>query len=311
MRNFLLQLLLLFILISCVEKVRDDEFPEPSGKLIISCIISPEEEIISAGLSRTFPSELSDSYSISQYLLNADPLNKAVVYISDGTSRLQLPYNSFSGKDFVFSTYSYDFSIRPGKSYRLDVITEQGEHAWATCTVPDTINRSIEFVIPGQIEIIEKEEDGHLNYNYEIKDSEILAVWEDLPGKQYYSIDASLYETDYNGKSDFSSSVKFFPYTVIEDGGIFKAADGKSYVPGILVPVDTTIDTPNVGTIFDILFYTGDENFGKYFSTLDDIVYPGPFDEPFRQFSNINGAMGIFAACRKFHTNSYINSDYY
>ncbi len=128
--------LILFIFLSIIEvscqqqEVKKISISPQSPTLTISCILRPEDSIITAYVGFTKPI----FYTSPQH----DYVDNAIVSLSDGDTLLNLIFNSKRNIYEIFVN-PYTF-VQPGKTYHLVVKTINNLTADARCTLPILIN---------------------------------------------------------------------------------------------------------------------------------------------------------------------------
>jgi hypothetical protein len=160
-------------LAACEKEVVGIGLPEGEGKLVIQCFMSPQDERLTAFVSRSRP--------VWSPSIPADTLvTNATVTLSNGVRTIRLPYSGYSGEYYYYQKDALNtpFDIIPGDSYMLKVTTPRGEVATALCTVPAALN------IPITVSTDSAWDAYNQRYYYRMRVS-----WSDPPGRgNYYRV---------------------------------------------------------------------------------------------------------------------------
>lgn len=158
---------------ACRKEVEGFGLPESDAKLVVHCFISPQDEYLTASVTRSAPILGAGN--------PADTLvEDAAVTLSDGVRSVLLPYDK-DHKAYVYQVRADregDLKIKSGTSYRLQVTTPRGETATATCTVPGELNLPVTLSADSAWDAYTQQ------YYYRMRVS-----WPDPPGQvNYYRV---------------------------------------------------------------------------------------------------------------------------
>ena len=258
----------LMILASCEKLATNVDTPEVSPQLVLFSFISPEEAYIKVQLSLSRPvfgSQNGGSGRITDAIvtLTNDGGQSATLAYADSTDAYMIDKNTFP----VEASRTYTITAVRG-SYKVT----------ASCTVPaDTVSFSdITYKRTG-----ERGTSGPM-FRYQYK-------WNDVASKVNYYRAVSQYVYEFVPGMNYSQDIC---NTLMTDAGRDGNAlsgtceDYRDYYEA---------DTPSVSFYLlntDIHYYEYHRRRLEYFG--DD-----PFSEPFPQYTNVNGGLGVFCSYRK------------
>ncbi|WP_373512620.1 DUF4249 domain-containing protein [Persicitalea sp.] len=313
--------LLLIVLTSCeslVNTIPEDKLPQGDPQLTMFCYISPQDTVIRAKVSRSRPAfGMYSSNGQSYFLENGDtirtnqPLTTATVTISDGQTTANLRYQK---PNQVFDLPVSQFPIRAGQTYTLTV-TEGGQKAQATCTVPkDQVpvkSYTLDSMIGNRFGNTQKilttnftwdDPAGEANY-YRVNVYEVI----DAPAfrfnqaeKKYYEyrqtfinnyrVDRnnfrSVFQNDKNLDGTTFASPQFESYSSLLNYGGGITVDGKPLLPSRPAErVGIYLQVQNV----DVPYY-------EFHRSLENYNGDNPFTEPSLIYTNVKGGLGVFAS---------------
>lgn len=261
------------LLASCEKMATNVDIPRAEAKMVLFGFISPEEDYIKIQLALSKPVFGAQSGS-NPYT----PISDGIVTITnDGGQSAVLVYaDSVSG--YVVSKAV--FPVEPGRKYMVTA-SAASRKVSASCTVPDDTVGYADITArktgePGV-------SDGPL-YRYQYK-------WNDVPGKRNYYRATSQSAYDYGmGYVYYQDICNTLLTDEGRDGGVLSGTceDYNSYYEG-----DTARNTLN----FYLL--NTDEHYYEYHRRRIDYFGDDPFSEPFPQYSNVDGGLGVFSAYRK------------
>lgn len=312
---------LLLVLTSCeslVSTLPEDKLPQGDPQITMFCYISPQDTVIRAKVSRSSLA-FGEYYTNGQtyFLENGDtirtnqPLTTATVTISDGQTTANLQYQKLNQ---VFDLSTSQFSIRAGQTYTLTV-TEGGQKAQATCTVPKkqvTVKSyTLDSIIATRFGNTQRvfttnftwdDPAGEANY-YRVNVYEVI----DAPNFKFNQADKKYYEyrqTFVNNyrieRNNFRSA---FQNDKNLDGTTFASPQFESYSSlvnyggGITVdgkPILPSRPAERVGIFLQIM--NVDVPYYEFHRSLEDYNGDNPFTEPSLIYTNVKGGLGVFAS---------------
>ncbi len=313
--------LLLLVLISCeslVNTIPEDKLPQGDPQITMFCYISPQDTVIRAKVSRSSPAFGEYITNGQSYFLdNGDtirtnqPLATATVSISDGQTTVNLPYQEFNQ---TFEIPVSQFSIRAGQTYTMTV-TEGGQKAQATCTVPKNQVPVQSYTLDSMIanragstrmvyvtNFTWDDPAGAANYYrvnaYEVIDAPDFRLNE--ADKKYYEyrqtyinnyrVDRnnfrSIFQNDKNLDGTTFSSPQFESYTSLSNYNRIITVDGK--------PVFPSRPAERVGILLEVM--NVDVPYYEFHRSLENYNGDNPFTEPSLIYTNVRGGLGVFAS---------------
>ncbi|AKD57753.1 DUF4249 domain-containing protein [Spirosoma radiotolerans] len=285
------------LLLSGCSSLRNEVDPSQLGlaspKLVISGYLSPQDTTLAIKVIRS-NTVVGDSLS---QLQTGNDITDATVTLSDGNKSVQLQYTSTRPTDSTRqSYYSASAQLLPilaGRTYKLSVVTANGQRASSTCTIPAPVKlKSITF------DSLTQNQGRSLVRRYFIK-----ALWTD-PARQdnFYQLVGYF---RYRSKLD---QIGNFPLTYDDDNrGLLtdEGLDGTVLVSGRSFLTSTTFKT-NESTSFYGQYQTASVTVNlmsveqTYYRFQEAVIRQrrvrnNPFAEPVLIPSNIEGGLGCFA----------------
>jgi hypothetical protein len=271
MKKLLLYTFPLFLILhSCDREAKDIIPPEVDPQLVVFSFLSPEEQVVKVEVSLSKPVYGKPRYN--------SVVNNAVVTIkNDGGFTATLIYNDSAEAYLIPQTL---FPIEPGRTYAVHV-TADGETVTGTSTVPlDTV----------QFREVTSEKrsgfDGEFNM--------YLYKWQDQNGfKNYYRTTIESENTYIDFFGDTVSSVNDICSNTFSDenrnGQVLSGTcEGyNSYYSS---------DTAAYPVIFYLL--NTDIHYYEYHKRRLNYYGDDPFSEPFQQYSNVKGGLGVICSYR-------------
>lgn len=265
----------LMILASCEKLATNVDVPKVSSQLVLFSFISPEEEYTKVQLNLSKPVFGSQGGGSNPY----DFIKDAIVTITnDGGQSTTLVYaDSINGYVVDKAT----FPIEASRTYTVTAISGSRK-VTASCTVPsDTI---------GFLEITYKRtgEPGRTNgplMRYQYK-------WNDVASTVNYYRAVSQYVYEFAPGMNYSQDICNTLMTDFgRDGGILTGTCedyNNSYYEG---------DTAHNKAGFYLL--NTDIHYYEYHRRRLEYMGDDPFSEPFPQYTNMDGGLGVFCSYRK------------
>jgi hypothetical protein len=281
-KSAFLYLALGLLLAACEKEVAGIKLPESDAKLVVQCFISPQDDYLTAFVSRSVP-----------VLGPANPadiqVQDATVALSDGVRSVRLSYDaSQSAYIHRHRADGEPFNVVPGKVYSLRVTTPQGEVVTAACTVPAAPPATI------VVSADSARDDNKNRYYYRMR-----VIWPDPPDQvNYYRVDGyadATTEQTYDGEPTAGIIVpaEWEASAFIRDEG----RDGVLMVS----PWGNCRDNTNKPFLRCLLYASvlhTDEHYYRYHHSVRRArqSQDNPFAEPVLVYSNTEGGLGIFAA---------------
>jgi hypothetical protein len=271
LNTFIVSALSILTFISCEKEINNIKYPEYKPKWDISGYLSPDN----------LKSKIILSVNLRNYgnQWQFDDMGHPSVTLSDGINQLVL--DSTQMRDGIKRS---DFPIEEGKTYTLEVKTEKGFNAEASCTVPYRGNFNLEidttlrkYIYDDSIVVISVQPDFYFTDikgidNYYMIFCEEIRYNSDRPQSPYINPLPAGEKAYFNDKD--------------RDGLRFKIpieSTGLSYMTDSCFLKIYLLNT-------DKAYYDYKKSVDKYNSGED------PFTEPSPVYSNITGGLGIFAS---------------
>jgi hypothetical protein len=271
--TFVVSALVLLTFISCEKEVNKIRYPEFKPKWVISGYLTPDNLITRIIFSRNIR-----NYG-NQWQF--DDMGHPTVTLSDGTNMIVLDSAQMSFRGGIKRS---DFPIEEGKTYTLEITTDKGFNAEASCTVPIRgkfdlkIDTTVtKFVLPDSTIELSVKPYFYFTDNKGV-DNYYMIFCEEIRYTSYYSqkkyvnalsLGQKAYFTD-KGIDGLRSKIS------IEGTGLSYRVDS-SFLKIYLLNTDKT-------------YYDYNKSIDKYNSGEN------PFTEPSPVYSNITGGLGIFTA---------------
>ncbi|HET6225437.1 MAG TPA: DUF4249 domain-containing protein [Bacteroidia bacterium] len=250
---------LISLLTSC-EKDADVKLPTVEPKLVVSCVISPQNPLTQVAVSKSAPiynSNVSATYQA---------IKGAMVVLSDGSNSWTLPFDSTHQ---TYALDSFQLKIKANTTYTLTVNTPDGKSVNASTTVPAQ-NTTLTYTT---------------SYDSLKNKSTIHGKWQDPASSgDYYLLEGSQ-----KINSPFSEWSYLDQVYVSDDnsGGIL-SANLEFYSS-----LDSTYLSLSATSAEFYKFFTRIKR-GIGISS-DDL-----FSEPVPLYTNINGGLGVFAGFNEY-----------
>jgi hypothetical protein len=257
---FLLSFILIGLLASC-EKDAEVKLPKIDPKLVVSCIISPQNDRTQVAVSSTAPIYNSNVNAYYQ------AIKGAIVILSDGNTSWTLPFDTLRQ---TYSLDSFQLKIKGNTDYTLSVSTPDGKSVEASTTVPPQ-NTTFTYTT---------------YYDNTKFTDKLNGKWQDpVNSTDYYLLEISQ-------KSSFSSSWYYYDEVYMSDednlGSTISATLDFGYTGSDSLFVSLSSISPEY-----YKFFTRVKRRGFGFDN-------GVFTEPLPMYTNINGGLGIFAGFNEY-----------
>lgn len=272
MKRATLYILLCFnLFLSCTKEAKI-KLPPAEDKLVVTSFISPGDTSILVTVRNSMPKFNWVGIWGPQF----SNLTDATVYISDGTTQIQVPFDSIYG---MYLASTKNLPIIRGKTYHLDVSTPDGKKVSAETSVPERILQLSQF----DAEVSGSDTD-HIQING-------LITIDDLPGTTYIT-----------GSFDIISSWDSIApqYPMFSQTSYFSATDEfqshSDYAQNWQSEMYGAGYYHYIG--LGVTLLNSDKNFYLYHKTIR--LAPGsqdnPFADPVMVYTNINGGFGCFGS---------------
>lgn len=283
-----------FLLGACEKEVEGIRLPESEAKLVVHCFISPQDDFLTASVTRSVPAWAAGN--------PADTLvQDATVTLSDGVRSVQLPYDKHQKAYayYVRAAREGDLRIRPETSYHLQVTTPRGETATAACTVPAALQASI-MLSP----------DSAWGASFNRYYYRMRIIWPDLPNQvNYYRVGGYAELITKQTADGRPTSIATVPaaWEAAEwvsdegrDGGLLVSPRGNCHV--------NSYDAFLSCSLYASVLHT-DVHYYRYHRSVRRAgqSQANPFAEPVLVYSNVTGGLGVFGAFTRTTTSVRIN----
>ena len=275
--KYCFSLLLMIALTACEREVADVKLPDFEQKLAITSFISPSDTI-----SYFF---VTSNQRIFGELNSDEPLGNLTAFIFDDSNEVALD-TSKTG----FKISKNKMPIKYGKTYKLQVLSDKGLSAEATCTVP--AKRSF-YLKADTFSVVRHSPDpGWPTY----RSLDVRVTFKDFPGEEnYYRLLSKVtgyYSNPIRGTTWVSSNYVTYEKEYLVDTGM----DGKEIAQSTISNLKHYSVSCDSAFVKIYLFNT-EKSYYLYHKSLDNYRNgENPFSEVSPIFSNITGGLGIFAA---------------
>ncbi|MES2559983.1 MAG: DUF4249 family protein [Bacteroidota bacterium] len=262
-------LLAMLTLTSCVKMAQDVEAPKIESQLVVFSFLSPEEKILKVEVSRSKPVYANQG--------GTGYINTATVTVTnDGGQSILLPYDDAYNGYVVNQTL---YPIEAGRTYTVKVVSGAAT-VTGSCIVPkDTVSLT-EWSSKAVSDPTSNSPGPYFIYNYK---------WIDQAGvRNYYRLDVerlqkftmgdTMVYTESLGSSMWDDANR--------DGGMLSGS---------------TEDYTNSGGSdeYKIFLLNTDIHYFEYHRRRLNYFGDDPFSEPFQQYNNVQGGLGVVGAYRK------------
>lgn len=266
-----------------------------SPKLVVSGFLSPQDTVFAIKVTQS-STVVGDSISLLQ---TGNDITNATVTLAEGDRTVTLLYNNRPASSTAAQPY-YSASTRllpiiAGRTYKLTVVTPNGQRASSTCTIPDAVfPKAITF------DSIDDTQNRTSIRRYFVR-----AQWQDPPGRANYYQLAGIFrfttststtpEEKYNSLSFDDDNRGLFTDagldgTTFESGRAFIAtSSSSSQQSSFNNQYKTALVTINLMSV-DPDYYRFQEATIRQRRSRNN-----PFAEPVAIPSNIEGGLGCFA----------------
>jgi hypothetical protein len=277
--KYCFSLLLIISSIACEREVTDVKLPQFEQKLAITSFISPADTI-----SYFF---VSSNQRIFGELNSTEPMGNLTAFISDDSNEVELD-SSRTG----FKISKNKMPIKYGKTYKLQVLSDKGLAAEATCTVPAKKS----FYLKADTFSVIRQYPGGPPGGASYRSLDAKVTFLDFPGEEnYYRLLGKVtgyYSNPVHGTTWVSSNYVTYEKEYLVDTGM----DGKEIVQRTinnLMHYTVSCDSAFV----KIYLFNTEKNYYLYHKSLENYNNgENPFAEITPVFSNITSGLGIFAA---------------
>lgn len=264
---------------SCEKIVQNVDVPVVEEQLVLFSFISPEETYTKVELT------------LSKPVFSNRPQTGELTFVKDATVVLKDGAGNSTTLLYVDSAEAYMvsasvFPVIPGQTYTITA-SGAGKSVNATCTVP---SQKVDLSQTKYARTATAGSGGTVpffRYSYE---------WHDIPGQTNYYLVSTMYAYIY------SETLPDTAYSYICEGVTFSDAGNDG---GILKGVCEDYNDPWwSGPHSQVMFFLLNTDIHYYEYHRRRAGYDGgnPFSEPYEQYSNVKGGLGVFCSYRKTKT---------
>ncbi|MVM40189.1 DUF4249 family protein [Spirosoma sp. HMF3257] len=283
-----------FILLDGCTTLRNEVDPEQLGlaapKLVVSGFLCPQDTLLAIKVTRS-NTVVGDSISLLQPGIT---VTNAIVTLSEGDRSVVLPYYKIHpSADSAYSIPAKLLPIIAGRTYKLKVVTANGQVATSTCTIPQPVD-------PLRIKFDSLPPSRNQPTRYFV-----LVDWQDPVGQTnaYQVAGIFRYTTSTNIREERYNSLSFDD----ENRGLFSdvGRDGTEIESGRAFLTQTTTAGNQQTTFYNqytsasvtVNLLSIDQSYYRYQEAVirQRRSRGNPFAEPVIIPSNIDGALGCFA----------------
>ncbi len=268
-----------------------------SAKLVISGFLSPQDTAVAVKVTRS-ATVVGDSISLFQ---TGNNIPDATVTLSEGTRTITLRYNNVLTTDSTQAYYqasTRSFPIRVGRTYKLMVVTANGQQATSSCTIPKPVPLSgIAF------DSLTESQGRFQSRRYFVE-----VLWQDPAAEQnYYQVAGYFRYTTQCASCPVEQSGDF-PVSFNDDNrGLFSdvGTDGTLKISGRAFLTSSLLTAEQPGSFFSqyktarvtMNLLSVDQAYYRYQEAIirQRRSRNNPFAEPVPIPSNIKGGLGCFA----------------
>lgn len=257
---------------SCEKFVTDVEVPEVKQQMVLFSFISPEDTAIKAEIWMSSP-----VFSRKNNQTN-EPVKGVTVTITSPTGQSAvLPFNESMQAYYLHQSV---FKIEAGKTYKITAVKEAFNLS-AISTVPVSAATIAEYNyqnLGGQ------STSGNTPYfRHQIK-------WVDLPdARNYYRVSL---DNIYSFNNDTS-------YENIGDVLVDDENRNQQQLSAVLDDYTYNFNGDSSDKNVMVFLLTTDEAYHQYHLRRLNYYGDDPFSEPYQQYNNVSGGLGVFASYRK------------
>lgn len=274
---------ILFLLVltfaACDREAQDVDPPVVESQLVVFSFLSPEDSSVKVEVSFSKP-----VYAKNTRNKNYDYVPDAIVNIQNDAGFSTVLSYVDTQNAYLVSASSYP--IEPGRTYTINV-SARGKTANGTCTVP---KNAIPFTE------ITYQERSDLNGTYNV----FLYKWNDEPGITNYYRTASeinqMYVDYFTGDTTFMNN-EICTNVYNDENRNGQTLSGTCDGYGMYYGYDTSYSMP-----MDFYLLNTDIHYYEYHKRRLNYYGDDPFSEPFQQYSNIKGGLGVVSAFRRTKT---------
>jgi hypothetical protein len=270
--QFILYILFFACLSACEKTITNVDLPKTDPQLVLFGFISPESDVIKIELS------ISKPVFGGNKNINSKVTDAIVTITNDGGQSIVIPYNDSANAYFVSSL---NYPIEPNRTYTVLAQTTT-KKVKASCTVPPNIIPILELSS-------RKVGDGE---NYDQPAYVISYKWNDKPNeKNYYRV--------ISGVTLSSNMDWYYDSEICNDMYDDASYDGKTISTNCEVyPYQLNQDHQSSQKEVKIYLLNTDIHYYEYHRRRENYYGDDPFSEPFPQYSNVEGGLGVFCSYR-------------
>lgn len=280
MKKIIYIFLMLGVFQTSCETEADIPIPQQDPKLVLSAFLQPGAEFQMASLYMSDPIFDGSNIDFTSMIQNAE------ITITDGTKKVKFNYD--------FNVFSYvipkdSLTIEYNKEY---TVTAKYDGKEVSSTIKTISNIPIQLSDVKFDSLIEEDPFG-----YSTKTYFGYAKWVDPPEeKNYYCIEMFALVKNINGDSSRISLSDFYSNLYLSDEG----KNGASMTATIEAYQYNSEFQENGYVGYELLVTKVDEQYYKYFKSLQNYGGDDPFSEPSLIYTNVNNGLGIVASFAPF-----------
>lgn len=259
-------------LTSCEKFVTDVDVPQVKQQMVLFSFISPEDSAIRAEVWMSKP-------VFSRNINNTDePVKDVTITITSPTGQSAvLPFNESVKAYYLHQSV---FKIEVGKTYKITAV--KGDFSLsATTTVPSHA---------AEVSGYSYQDLGGQNTNGNVPYYRHQVKWIDLPdAKNYYRLNLSRFNV-YNNDTVFND---------IGDVLLDDENRNQQQLSALIDDYTYTFEFDSANKNVMAFLLTTDEAYYQYHLRRLNYYGEDPFSEPYPQYNNVNGGLGVFASYRK------------
>lgn len=260
-----------FVFSACVKVAQDVEPPVVESQLVVFSFLSPEEKLVKVEVSRSKP--VYGKGGGANSVIN----NAQVTITNDGGQSTTLVFVDTLGQ-YAVSKQAYP--IEPGRTYTVKVLAG-GKTVEGTCRVPADSIALTEWSVKSVAQPSSNYDGPYSIYTYKWRDQNSVT--------NYYRLDIEKVST-YGFSGDSTAYTQNVASTVWDD----KNRDG-------VLLSGTSEDYSYNSDGGDVIIYllNTDIHYFEYHRRRLNYFGDDPFSEPFQQYNNVQGGLGVVCAYRK------------
>lgn len=268
---------LVMLFMACDREAQDVTPPVVESKLVVFSFLSPEDSFVKVEVSFSKPVYIKNSKKF-----NYDYVPDAIVSIqNEGGLSATLFYVDSQSAYLIPST---SYPIEPGRTYTINV-SARGKTANGSCIVPQNAPKFTEITY-------QKRSDFGSTYNT------YLYKWNDEPGTTNYYRTSTEYNDMY---IDFMGDTTRYVNEACTNVYNDENRNGQT-LSGTCDGYNSFYGSDSLSKPVDFYLLNTDIHYYEYHKRRLNYYGDDPFSEPFQQYTNIKGGLGVVSAFRRTKT---------